>query len=160
MNERAIQDFSITRAAIDPRADGARRIVHVSATLVTIERVLQGVRMRIGVPVASYRDLVITVRLPSGNGALSLRHEDQDLNVTLATGAAIDVARQAKAWGELFARPIAIEEAYVEMKRPIRRRRRGQASRRPARFPKHRGTGIGARLETRFGGEDEIIARD
>ena len=114
--------------------------------------------MRIGVPVAAYRDLVISVRLPSGNGTLSLRHDDQDLSVTLASGEAIDVAQRAKAWGELFKRPIVIEEAFVEMKQPIRRRRTG--SYRTARFSSRRRVGTATFLETCFAGEDEIIARN
>ncbi len=152
MSECAIKDFSITRAAVDPRADGGRRVVHVSATHVTIERVLQGVRMRVGVPVAAYRDLVIAVRLPSGSGVLVLRHDDRDLSVTLAHGEAAEVAHQAKAWGALFERPIAIEEAFVELKRPIQRRR-------SPRLPRRRQIGASDRLETVFAGEHEIIAR-
>ena len=159
MGECAIKDFSITRSAIDPRADGARRVVHVSATHVTIERVLQGVRMRIGVPVAAYRDLVIGVRAPSGSGVLRLRHDDPDLSITLAAGEATEVARQAQAWGALFERQIGLEDEHIDAKRSISRRRRTEVLRNQ-RFSRRRQVGVSTRLATSFAGEHEIIARD
>ncbi len=159
----AFAAFHITRRGVDPRADDARRTVRVSATLITIERVLEGVRMRIGVPVAAYRDLVVAVRLPTGRAALVLRHDDPDLDVTLATGQATAMALAAKDWAVVLGRPIAVERACVTMAEAIaRRRKRGtpaHAARRSS-FARRRGTGRPERSATSFAHEHEIIARD
>ncbi len=159
----AFAAFRVTRGGVDPRADGARRTVHVGATLITIERVLDGVKMRIGVPVAAYRDLVVAVRLPAGRAALVLRHDDPELDVTLATGEATAMALAAKDWALVLGRPIAVERACVSMAEAIaRRRKRGKpahAARRSS-FARRRGTGRAERSATSFAHEHEIIARD
>ena len=98
---------------IDLRADGATRTVHVTASGVTIERSIEGVRMRVGVPIAAYRGLVLAVREASETATLTLRHADQDLDVALGSGDALDVARAAKDWADLLGQPIEIQVASV-----------------------------------------------
>ena len=160
MSQTAIETFSVVRQAIDPRADGARRLVHVSATGVTIERVLQGVRMKVGVPVAAYRGLVLAVRHPTGRATLTLRHEDHELDVTLGDGEAIELARKARAWSHLLGQPVAIEEASVAIGTPFSRRGKAPKAGRRSRFARRRKLGERGRLSTSFAGEREIIARD
>ncbi len=159
----AVATFHVTRRGVDPRADDARRTVHVGATLVIIERVLEGVKMRIGVPVAAYRHLVVAVRVPAGRATLVLRHDDPDLDVTLATGEATAMALAAKDWAVVLGRPIAVEQACVRIAVAIaRRRRRGKAAHaaRRSSFARRRRTGRPERLATSFAHEHEIIARD
>ena len=160
MRQTALDDFSITRHAVDPRADGARRVVHLSATRVIIERSLLGVRMRVGVPVAAYRDLVICVRTASGRATLKLRHEDSDLDVVIGTGDALEVAKSARAWSTVVGKQVRIEEACVAMRGPFGRLRlRVKASSRRSRFARRRQAGVVSRMDTSFVGEREIIAR-
>jgi hypothetical protein len=159
MTQAALERFTATHHAIDPRADGAKRIVHVSATQVTIERTLQGVRMRVGVPIAAYRDLAIAVRLPAGNATLSLRHDDSELDVVLASGEAMALAAVAKDWSKMLDKPIAVEKAYVAMHEAIGRRTKRFESPRRSKFSRRRKTGLVARMDQSFAHEDEIIAR-
>ena len=77
--DTALQSFSVTRHAADPRADGGCRLIRIGASAVTIERALEGVRMRVGVPIAAYRGLFIAVQAPNGRATLSLRHDDGEL---------------------------------------------------------------------------------
>ena len=159
MNQTAAEHFEITRHAVDPRADGARRVVSVNATRVTIERVLQGVRMKVGVPVAAYHGLVFAVRQPSGHATLTLRHEDAELDVTLDSGEAIALARKARAWSHVLGQPVRIEEACVAMGAAHPRHGKAMKPGRRSRFARRRKTGAASRLETSFEGEHEIIAR-
>lgn len=159
MNQNALKTFSVTRHGVDPRADDARRIVHINATHVSIERVLQGVRMRIGVPVGAYRALVIAINAPNGNATLTLRHDDHELDVMLASGEAIEIAQKAKAWNAVLGTAIVIEEACVAMLKTIARRTKRAAPSRRSRFARRRAMGSAVRLATSFAGEREIIAR-
>ena len=151
------EPFSTT--SHDPRADGARRIVHVSATRVTIERLLDGMRMRIAVPTTAYRDIVIAVRGPGGRATLLLRHDDRDLDVILAEGDALDIARAAKDWATESGRPIVVERAFVAIGAMIARRTKRAEPTRRSRFSRRRKIGVGARQATSFAHEHEIIAR-
>ena len=156
----ALETFSVTRHAVDPRADGAARTVHVSAERVTIERTLKGVRMKLGVPVSAYRGLVLEVRQPTGHATLTLHHEDRELDVTLASGEAIALARKARAWSHVLGQPVSIEEACVAMGDPTARRLAPIKPGRRSCFARRRKPGVGSRLATTFAGEHEIIARD
>ena len=158
MSQSAIESFSVTRNGADPRADGGTRTIQINAKQIVIERVLRNVRMKVAVPVAAYRGLVISVRLQAATATLHLRHADQDLDVALAAGDAIEVAQKAKAWGALFGQAITIEEACVTMLQPFaRQRRRAKPSRRSS-FAKRRKIGIAERLAVSFSSEHEIIA--
>ena len=159
MSQSAVDLFAISRHAVDPRADGAHRLVHLTAEAVTIERTVGGIRMRVGVPVKAYRDLVICLRLSSGRATLKLRHHDSELDVVIGSGAAIDVARSARAWSAVTGKAVVIEEACVRLGRPFPRlRKRAKPSRR-SRFTRDRKVGDAGRLQSCFAGEREIIAR-
>lgn len=156
----ALDTFSVTRHAADPRADGARRTVRVSATAVTIERTLDGVRMRVGVPVANYRGLFVAVQAPHGRAVLSLRHDDNDLDVVLGSGAAAEVARSARDWSRVLGLSVAVEDAAVRVGRAHGRDRKRAKSSRRSRFSRSRRVGVAANAERSFAAEHEIIARD
>lgn len=159
MSQSAIDSFSVTRHGVDPRADGGTRVVHVSAKQIVIERTLQKMRMKVAVPVAAYHGLVISVRLQAATATLRLRHEDQDLDVALAAGDAIEVAKKAKAWGALFGQAITVEETGVTVLQPFTRQRHRIKPTRRSKFAKRRQVGIAARTSTSFASEHEIIAR-
>ncbi len=156
----ALRDsFSVTRHAADPRADGGCRLVRIGVTAVTIERSLEGVRMRVGVPVAAYRGLFIAVRAPNGHATLSLRHEDGELDVVLGSGEAEEVARSARAWSRMLGKAVEVEEASITMRGAhARARKRMKTSRRSA-FSRRRKPGVAERAQASFA-EHEIIARD
>ena len=156
----ALESFSVTRQTVDPRADGARRTVRLSATAVTIERSFEGVRMRVGVPVTSYRGLFIAVRAPDGGATLSLRHDDGELDVVLTSGAAEDVARAARAWSHVLGKPIAVEEACVSLRAAHARGRKRMKPGRRSAFARRRKPGVATRAARSFAAEHEIIARD
>ena len=156
----ALETFSVTRHAVDPRADGAARIVHVSAERVTIERTLKGVRMKLGVPVSAYRGLVLEVRQPTGHATLTLHHEDHELDVTLASGEAIQLAHKARAWSHVLGQPVSIADACIAMNEPTARRLPPVKPGRRSRFARRRKPGDQSRLASSFASEHEIIARD
>ncbi len=159
--DTTLDSFSITRHAADPRADGGCRLVRIGATAVIIERALDGVRMRVGVPVAAYRGLFIAVQGPSGRATLSLRHDDGDLDVELGSGVAEEVARSARAWSRVLRKTVEVEEACVIMRAPhARGRKRIKPSTRRSAFGRRRKPGVAARTQTSFAAEHEIIARD
>ena len=160
------ETFRITRRAVDPRADGGCRTVHVGASQVMIERVLRGVRMRIAVPVASYDHLVVASLLPVGRAMLRLRHDDPDLDVTIATGEATAIAQGASDWAVVLGKAIVVERACVSVRGTlVRRTRRTRLAKtkcagRRSPFARRRATGSLQRLGRSFADEHEIIARD
>ena len=159
--DTTLESFSVSRHAADPRADGGCRLVRIGATAVTIERSLEGVRMRVGVPVAAYRGLFIAVQAPSGRATLSLRHDDGELDVVLGSGEAEEVARSARAWSRVLGKAVEVEQACVTMRDPCARgRKRIKPSMRRSAFSRRRKPGVAARTQTSFATEHEIIARD
>ena len=159
MSQLSIETFSVTRHAVDPRADGAARTIRVSATRVTIERSLKGVRMKLGMPVSAYRGLVLAVRQPTGQATLTLSHEDCELDVTLGDGEAIALARKARAWSHLLGQPVRIEDACIAIGTPVARRPAPLKPGRRSRFARRRKPGDQGKLATSFAGAREIIAR-
>ncbi len=159
MRSSALDTIRITRHAVDPRADGASRTVHVGAHGVTIERVVQGIRMRLGVPVSCYRDLVMSVRPSSGRATLKLRHDDSELDVVIGSGDAIEEAKAARAWSAVIGKAVTIEHAAVVINDPYARQRKRTKPARRSRFARGRRGGVVARTDVTFAGEREIIAR-
>ena len=155
----AVGAFSISRRAVDPRADGASRIIHLTATAVAIERTVEGVRMRLGVPMGAYRDLVICMGTPGDRATLKLRHADSELDVVIGSGAAMDVAKSARAWSSVTGKDIVIEDARITIRNAFLRQRKRVKPSRHSSFARRRKSGVAARLSTSFAGEREIIAR-
>jgi hypothetical protein len=158
MSDPARQAFLVTRDAFDTRADQHNRTIHMSMTQVSIERVVQGIKMRIGVPIATYRALRIRVQAPRGVATLTLSHADSELDVVLASGEATEVTIAARAWAAVLEKTIVVE-AGATMLPAIPRRAAPPIATRDASLARRRGAGDPARMATRFGGEREIIAR-
>lgn len=151
--------FSATQQLADPRADGGVRLVHLSPEKIVIERRIKNVRMTVAVPVATYRGLVVSVRLATARATLILRHADPDLDVILDSGEAIEIAKKAKGYAAVFQKAISLEEAGVLVMKPFHRTLKVPAERRPG-FLTRRKAGDARRLQRRFKDEAEIIARD
>jgi hypothetical protein len=165
---------SLSLVTGDARADQSARTVSLERRRVLISRRLQGIDMKIGVPMGSYRGVALS--LSSDNPALwqvTLVHRDADLSVPLAsTQDDVDVIADWRSWSKFFTLPALIETepgrfvASLETRpacatsRSAKPRRRGRllANRRP-RFLVRRKPGHANRLRMRFMGEDEIIAR-
>ncbi|WP_158809204.1 hypothetical protein [Beijerinckia sp. L45] len=153
MTDLARQSFTVTRHAFDARADHRRRTIHMSMTQVSIERIVDGIKMCIAVPVANYAAVTIRVRAPSGSATLTLSHgSDSDLDVVLASGDGKEVTIAAKAWAAVLDKPVVVEAGVVIL--PAQPRTAAT----PARLV--RKCGNPARMARRFAGEDEIIARN
>ncbi len=158
-SQASLDTFSIRRRAVDLRADGASRMVYLTATTVTIERTFEGVRMRLGVPTIAYRDLVISMRVPSGRATLKLRHADSELDVVIGEGKTMDVAKSARAWSAVTGKDVVIEDAFITICTAFARQRRRAKPARRSSFARRRKAGVATRLSTSFAGEREIIAR-
>ncbi|MGD0633713.1 MAG: hypothetical protein ABSA13_05490 [Beijerinckiaceae bacterium] len=159
MSDLARQSFTVTRHAYDPRADSRLRTVHMSMTQVSIERVMDGIKMRIAVPVAAYDALRVRVHAPRGVATLTLSHDDPDLNVELASGEATEIAIAAKAWAAVLEKTLVIEAGVLMRPPEPRSLKRPKPSRRSS-FSKRRKPGLLGLLGTSFKGEREIIARN
>lgn len=153
MTDLARQFFTVTRHAYDSRADRRCRTVHMSMTQVTIERVFDGIKMSVAVPVAAYQALTIRIQSPSGTAVLTLSHgSDSDLDIFLASGEAKEVTIAAKAWGAVLEKPILVQSGAAMLPPQPR-------SSPTLKVPRRRASGDVQRMKTRFAGEREIIAR-
>jgi hypothetical protein len=102
--------------------------------------------------------LRIRVQAPRGIATLTLSHADSDLDVVLATGAASDVTIAARAWAAVLDKSLVVE-AGATMLPAFPRRAAPALAPREASLGHRRGQGDPTRMNTRFGGEHEIIAR-
>ena len=153
MTDLARQSFTVTRHAFDARADHRRRTIHMSMTQVSIERIVDGIKMCIAVPVATYQAVTIRVRAPSGSATLTLSHgSDRDLDVVLAAGDGKEITIAAKAWAAVLDKSIVVEAGVAIL--PTQPRTAVQPARRI------RKAGNPARMMTSFAGDCEIIARN
>ena len=158
MSDLARQSFTVTRHAYDARADHHRRTVHMSMTQVSIERIVDGIKMCIAVPVATYRAVTIRVSAPSGAATVTLSHGDRDLDVVLADGDATEATIAAKAWAAVLEKAIVVEAGVIMLAPKTRRAHAPKPTRRSS-FSRRRKPGHLAHLKTSFAGEREIIAR-
>ncbi len=99
---------SARMVAADPRADGGQRQILLGADTVAIDRSLGGVRMKLALPVRSFRGVSLAV-VEGARGTfyrVALDHADPDLSVTLAESPdAEDVAREWRGWAKYFHLP-------------------------------------------------------
>jgi hypothetical protein len=147
----------------DPRADGRRRKVELTPSLVVFERRIEGISMRVGLSSQAFRGVAVGVIVEDGLPAyeVTLRHDDGDLTARLALcddRASAIAALQG--WARWFALPTLVERpeggfALADVPRPADRRAR-PLSRRP-RFLIRRKPGQVERMAMRFLGEREII---
>ncbi|MCI4677687.1 DUF6101 family protein [Rhodoblastus acidophilus] len=94
--------------ADDPRADSGKREVGVAAEAIAIDRCVAGVRMRLSVPVRSFRGVVLALH-QSARGLLYrviLAHADPELDLVLAEAEnEKDIAPDWLAWAQFFRLP-------------------------------------------------------
>ena len=164
----------VTQAG-DRRADGQRRLIEVTRDCVRIDRRLQGIAMRVAVPVQAYRGVALSLR-PEADGSLTyqldLLHKDEDLSVTLDFAEDDrDIVADWRLWSRFFRLPAlverqvgVIEEADATLgglslggATPLRRAPRTRSKRRPM-FLKRRKVGVTPVTPVVFAGR-EIIAR-
>ena len=164
-----------TLRASDRRADNQQRSVSLSREVVRIDRRLQGIAMRVAVPVRAYRGVALSL-LPDAAGGLSYRldllHADDDLSVTLDQAPDDrDILADWRLWSRFFGLPALVERetglveaadarlgGVVLNAAAARRAPRGRLRRRPM-FLKRRKSGIAALASVTHAGEAEIIAR-
>ena len=135
---------TLTWEAPDPRADGRRRGISMSRSLVVIARKREGVAMRITIRPTMFRGVLL--RLCRGDNGVAyevkLVHADPDLSIALASMAdAAEAERAWKAWARFVgARALVerVEGEYEEVRLGrapegtfARRRARGAGARRP-----------------------------
>lgn len=165
-----------TLRAEDRRADHRERTVSLSREVVRIDRSLQGIAMRVAVPVRAYRGVALAL-LPDARGGLSYRldllHADDELSVTLDQAPDDrDILADWRLWSRFFRLPALVERetGLIEAADPrlggvvlgaaaaARRASRGRLRRRPM-FLKRRKSGLAALAAITHAGEAELIAR-
>jgi hypothetical protein len=137
----------LARTAADARADGGRRTILLAPRCVTIRRSLRGVKMRLLVPMDSYKGVVISREdYPSGAlFSLRLWHRDPELSVTLLTSNNRGTSIKAwHRWAAYFAVPELIDCGGFHRQFTDTTQAGGKASvpvaarGRPGRLPKNR----------------------
>ncbi|HUO53794.1 MAG TPA: DUF6101 family protein [Rhodoblastus sp.] len=158
--------------ADDPRADSGQREIGIGAQAIAIDRCVAGVKMRLSVPVRSFRGVALALR----EGArgfyyrLALVHADPELDIVLAEAEnEQDVARDWMAWAEFFDLPrlaqgaegavALVERSFGEVKaREAQPRRRGWPLKgRRSAMSARRKAGARGRTLAVYRGEREII---
>ena len=149
---------TICRAAYDRRADDRARRVTVTADTVLIERQVDGVKMRVLVPVSAYAGLALARRAaPAADYAIVLSHRDSDLCVEVDTAPDLDALRTRLAgWSRVFGKPTPHDLWRTTATAFAPTRPAGHGERRP-RFLARRKPGVPARTAIVFR-EDEIIS--
>lgn len=151
----------------DRRADGGTRTVRLNPQGVRIERALAGVKMRLAIPIAAYRGVVLSRedKLERQFYRLSLDHSDADLSVTLARANDIAVlVDQWSNWARFFAMPALLAEnigtppARRAMRRPSRRRTLVR-TRRPRARTRSRAAGLAGAPKI-ISAERELFSRE
>lgn len=162
--------------AIDRRADGQQRMVSLSRDIVRIDRRIEGIAMRVAVPVSAYRGVALSLtgdRAGALHYELHLLHRDQDLSVMLdCAGDDADILADWRLWSRFFRLPALVERRAGQVEEadltlgglliggagPSRRAPRFRSKRRPS-FLARRKTGNDRLSALCHIGEREIIAR-
>jgi len=146
--------------AADERADGHSRVVEIDREQVLLHRSVNGVRMRLRIPIEVFRGVAVRV-LDWGSPdvvAITLEHPDPALTVTLHSDAGFEnSAAEWQSWGSVLGLPLLIEDIDGELRRPVemigaliageaalrRRRKTPLRKRRPYFMARRRGFGPG-----------------
>jgi hypothetical protein len=175
-NPVAGRPFRLPPEGTDYRADGHIRSVSLTRDMVRIDRSLQGIAMRVAVPVRAYRGVALS--LQSGrDGALSYKlhlvHGDHDLSVALDEAEDdCDIFADWRLWTRFFRLPALVERqaglieeadpalgaVLLGQDLPARRQPRSLLQRRP-RFLRRRKAGLAGGPALVHTGEREFIAR-
>ena len=168
----------IRYATEDERTDDRSRIVEIDRNHVLVLRSVNGVRMRLRIPLDGFLGVAVRILFmgedESCSAAITLEHRDPALSVALHVAADFDdVAAKWQLWGKVLGRPLLVADADGTLHEPIkmlgelmvnegtkRRRRRTSLRKRRPYFSARR-KGFSLRLEpVVHRGEREIIARN
>ncbi len=125
-----------THLAHDTRADHGTRLVTLTSSMIHIERVLRGMKMRVRVPTEVYAGvLLIAQRRPEGEiYEIKLSHRDPDLCVLLGASMDKQKAEELRSqWAVFFARPTLESDPdapNASMSKPATRRAKTPEARR------------------------------
>jgi hypothetical protein len=161
-------------AGFDPRADGAARRIAFDHECVAILRRYKGIDMRVAVPVATYRGVMLAPPTEGENEAYEVRlvHGDPDLSVTLyQTSSKAEGVPEWRLWARFFGLPPLVEGVLANDSAPAGRgaavgeapkvcRSVAVAATRWPRFLTRRKVGRAERMQIVHRGEREIIARN
>jgi hypothetical protein len=160
-------------AAADELADGRARVIEIDREQVLLHRSVNGVRMRLRIPMEVFRG--VAVRVLDWNDsevAITLEHPDPALTVALHRAEGLeDSAAEWQSWGRVLGLPLLIEDVDGTLRSPVemigvlmtgevalrRRRKTPLRKRRPYFFARRRGFGPGIASAVHRG-EREIIA--
>lgn len=160
------------RVAPDARADDGRRHVYLDARRVLIERRVQGIAMRVGVPTHTYAGVTLSIEDGSRERIfrISLAHRDADLGVVLETTGEADGVAEWTRWARYLALPRMVErhdgtlvtvadtsESLQSDGCALPRRRLATLSKRRPRFCTRRLMGNISAISRVHAGEREII---
>ena len=160
--------------AADERADGHARVVEIDREQVLLHRSVNGVRMRLRIPIEVFRGVAVRVLDWDSSDvvAITLEHPDPALTVTLHSDTSFEnSAAEWQSWGSVLGLPLLIEDIDGELRRPLemvgalmtgevalrRRRKTPLRKRRPYFLARRRGFGP-AIASAVHRGEREIIA--
>lgn len=107
-------------AAADERADGSARFIEIDREQVLLRRTVNGVLMRLRIPLEVY--LGVAVRLADADGAvaITLEHRDPSLSVTLhADGGMEEAAAEWQSWARVLGLPLLIEDVDGTLRHPV-----------------------------------------
>ncbi len=149
-----------TCAAPDTRAEGGVRTVYLDQRCIRIERVFAGVKMRLAVPVDSYRGVVLSCE-DKGEQRLyqvTLVHRDCEFSVALHIAADwTDVLSIWQRWARFFGRPAIFSEEAGQGERSLRAAVPSRQRRRSATLAKRRPQILNRRRPGRVGSCSNLL---
>jgi hypothetical protein len=163
--------------AADEAADERLRVVDLHRERVVLRRSMRGIRMKLNMPVKSYRGVAIRLHgeanRPAASIAIVLEHADPALSLPLFASAERDeIVAEWQSWGRVLGLPLLVAENDGSLREPFarlgavrvekptwrRRRRSAIARRRPSRLMRRRPGKLPA-IPVVYN-EREIIARN
>jgi Family of unknown function (DUF6101) len=109
--------------ASDVRADQQLRLVELDRERVVLRRAVQGIRMAVNVPVASFLGVALRVAATEeGNrGSVCLEHRDPGLCVPLAAGTGDELMGEWQLWARVLHLPLLLVDRTGALREPFRR---------------------------------------
>ena len=109
--------------ASDARADQQLRLVELYRERVVLRRAVQGIRMAVNVPVASFLGVALRVATTEEGNRVSvcLEHRDPGLCVPLASGAGDDLMVEWQLWARILHLPLLLVDRTGALREPFRR---------------------------------------
>ena len=109
--------------ANDARADQQLRLVELDRERVVLRRAVQGIRMAVNVPVASFLGVALRVGGAEEGSRVSvcLEHRDPGLCVPLATGAGDELMVEWQLWARVLHLPLLLVDRTGALREPFRR---------------------------------------